>query len=192
MSDTIDLDELERLAKAATPGPWIFVNVGYTFSQSAQYSIEPSPGVSVWEHNRKDADYIAAANPATVLALIARVRKAEARGVVHDAEWTRQMVASAEQFRAEAEAERDEWRARAERAEALADWVLHAEDAAYLSCADTPFCGKGEPWEHSDECVVRHAWDVLAPERKATYGGSTVTFLQPIAGMAHEDDGGTA
>lgn len=38
-------------------------------------------------------------------------------------------------------------------------------DTAYLGCADTPFCGKGKPPEHSPECVVRIAWDALARVR---------------------------
>jgi hypothetical protein len=68
----IDLDELERLARAATPGPW----------QAAGYSVthEYKPGVSeavAVSHIARphDAAFIAAANPETVLALI-RIAKA--------------------------------------------------------------------------------------------------------------------
>jgi hypothetical protein len=69
----IDIDEIEALAKAATPGPW----------QSSQYDdledsnghdlLTSSGGVSCF-NRAGDADFVAAANPATILALIAEVR----------------------------------------------------------------------------------------------------------------------
>ena len=81
----IDLNELERLAKAATPGKW-------TWKQVVCFK---TPGCAVfWPdmskggvHYRRldsgggmleaDATFIAAANPAVVLELIRRLRAAE-------------------------------------------------------------------------------------------------------------------
>lgn len=66
-----DLDALERLARAATPGPWV----------SDGCDIK-SPNEALWiydegGHSEGDARYIAAMNPETTLALIARVRELE-------------------------------------------------------------------------------------------------------------------
>ena len=80
---TIDVDELERLAKAATPGPWttkpdddqrkhlLCTETGAWFGV-----VEASP------RNAADAAFIAAANPAVVLELVRRLRAAE--GIVRD------------------------------------------------------------------------------------------------------------
>lgn len=62
----IDLAELERLAKAATPVPWNKVF-----------------GVSPTAADKKDVDFIAAANPETVLELVNRLKTAE--GLLEDA-----------------------------------------------------------------------------------------------------------
>lgn len=78
-----DLDDLERLAKAATPGPWttkpdddarkhlLCTETGAWFGR-----VEASP------RNAADAAFIAAANPAVVLELVRRMRAAE--GIVRD------------------------------------------------------------------------------------------------------------
>jgi hypothetical protein len=81
----IDLNELERLAKAATPGKW-------TWKQASCFN---TPGCAVfWPdmskgrvHYRRldsgggmleaDANFIATANPAVVLELVRRLRAAE-------------------------------------------------------------------------------------------------------------------
>lgn len=77
----IDIDKLEQLAKAATPGPWRFINrqdnqfVAYRKPGAARgnlYAICALPGVTA---KTKDFRYIAAANPTAVLALIAELRK---------------------------------------------------------------------------------------------------------------------
>lgn len=85
---TIDLDELERLAKAATPGPW------HAFSQQKPWEIYDcrwavgsghmhalavldAPQTSAALRVKADAQHIAAANPETVLALVERVRELE-------------------------------------------------------------------------------------------------------------------
>ena len=77
----MNLDELETLAKKATPGKWNFT---YTEPYEAKF-IGPK-GITVWlddapvhEFNSQvdnDANYIAAANPDTVLKLIAVARAA--------------------------------------------------------------------------------------------------------------------
>lgn len=71
----IDLDELERLARAATPGPFVLGEH------------EKRPGIPVlWMWNGetleltiegKNAPYFAAANPTAVLELVQRLRVAE-------------------------------------------------------------------------------------------------------------------
>ena len=73
--EAIDLDALEELAKAATPGPW-----RANRSTAYGYAVVETPDVEVAaELDAGDAAFIAAADPSTVLALIARVREAEGR-----------------------------------------------------------------------------------------------------------------
>ena len=87
---TIDLDALEATAKTATPGPWEDLSnhpdhLRGTINKGAKHIA----GCSWFETPKKEqyvsveealanAAYIAAANPATVLELIAEVRKARA------------------------------------------------------------------------------------------------------------------
>jgi len=83
----IDLDKLEALARAATPGPWHFL---FVESDDSAY---PSDGCHVYADNKKplitdddapcesDSIYIAAANPAAVLELIALARQATGVGI---------------------------------------------------------------------------------------------------------------
>lgn len=78
---TINLDELETRAKAATPGPWLIerrdmgsgeiIHVVYGTHDVTWSGDEACPNA------RGDARYIAAASPDVVLALIARVRELE-------------------------------------------------------------------------------------------------------------------
>ena len=75
---TVDLEELKRLAKAATPGPWqVSLNGsgedGWVEDSNSQYLTTGYEG----EMAAKDVRFIAAANPAAVLALIERVEEAE-------------------------------------------------------------------------------------------------------------------
>lgn len=63
----VDLEELERLAKAATPGPWRSSDNPFVKGYSGRVE-GPEPrikGLCV-----ADADYIAAANPEVILHLI--------------------------------------------------------------------------------------------------------------------------
>lgn len=88
MAERVDLDHLERLAKAATPGLWLpgdgervpsdvvsapdATRDGFDDEDYAHYG-----GALVAESMRPaDREYIAAADPATVLALVAELRAA--------------------------------------------------------------------------------------------------------------------
>lgn len=92
MNQHLDLDALQAAAEAATPGPW---NVNYTKlngkvihwhvadrkhgTMNAVAMADEDQG-ELREHSelRANGEFIAAANPAVVLALIDRLRKAEA------------------------------------------------------------------------------------------------------------------
>lgn len=70
--DNLDLKELRRLAIQATPGPW---KANYCeIRDTADKMIIYDEG----GHSSEDAAYIAAANPAVILALLDRVERAEA------------------------------------------------------------------------------------------------------------------
>lgn len=73
------LDEIERLAKAATPGPWecapgdAIDHWELWNPKTTEYVVQDDSGV---EPRFEDISYIAAANPETVLKLIAVVKAA--------------------------------------------------------------------------------------------------------------------
>ncbi|MBT2485792.1 MULTISPECIES: hypothetical protein [unclassified Microbacterium] len=75
-SDALNLDYLERVAKAATPGPWTDFN-----EDGEAYSRPPATGAFLVEYGAdveqkmRDIRYIAAVDPQTVLALIAAARQ---------------------------------------------------------------------------------------------------------------------
>lgn len=79
------LDELESKAKAATPGEWQHEDGGYVgqyIDGRFEYSLVAYCGGPDRENMHEgpaNAAYIAAANPATMLALIARIRELEER-----------------------------------------------------------------------------------------------------------------
>ena len=79
---TLNLDNLESKAKAATPGPWKSAYVkGHAFDQ---VFVEVNGGeflCDVYGKTSVDAAYIASANPATMLALIAHIRELKAENV---------------------------------------------------------------------------------------------------------------
>lgn len=82
MNDTIDLDEIERLAKAATPGPWIAGDHyeqstpgNYVASKTTHGIVCASQDYTDCPLSYADADYIAHMHPARVLALVERVRR---------------------------------------------------------------------------------------------------------------------
>ena len=80
----IDLEYLETLAKAATPGPWVNT-AGYKIEVAAtgthcasaweRYTYEPEKEITS-EKAQANAVFIAAANPTTMLELIAELRDA--------------------------------------------------------------------------------------------------------------------
>lgn len=79
-----EMKRLEELAKGATPGPWD--HDGFVEPEkvrSTDGTVARTAVLGDWDNGtpqqEKDAAYIAAAHPAVVLALIERVRKAEAR-----------------------------------------------------------------------------------------------------------------
>ena len=39
--------------------------------------------------------------------------------------------------------------------------IADSEDGYYMACSDTPFCRKGEPGEHSEDCAVRIIHDAV-------------------------------
>jgi hypothetical protein len=89
MSNELNLDQLEALAKAATPGPWVsyqtFACNGAPGGKDVATVDEGKPIISEDEYPcDADADFIAGANPATVRELIAMARRAPA--AVVDAE----------------------------------------------------------------------------------------------------------
>lgn len=78
MSNEINIEELERLAKAAAPGPWRrqdFQSGGH------MNGVDDSDGdvvcASYGRLRPKSFDFIAAANPSTILSLIDRLKNAE-------------------------------------------------------------------------------------------------------------------
>lgn len=79
---TIKLDELERLAKAATPGEWSNT-FAHIIGGPNRRLIADLFGDEQIDHD--NADYIAAANPAAILDLIAEVRAFRNETVAHDA-----------------------------------------------------------------------------------------------------------
>lgn len=87
----IDLDALEKLADGATPGPWITetgtetVWVGPSKASAAKVAriicpVDVGPGyiTEYVEQQTANAAFIAAANPATIKALIAELKEARA------------------------------------------------------------------------------------------------------------------
>lgn len=91
---TIDLDALEKLADEATPGPWMISLHGGPWTASCRISTKRgSPngdianvlhglGSRTKDETRSNAAFIAAANPATIKALIAELK--EANGLLSD------------------------------------------------------------------------------------------------------------
>jgi len=71
---TIDKSALKALAEAATPGPWQLVSEGIRRIESASEFVCESGGME-----DQDAAFIAAANPATILALLAEIHSLECR-----------------------------------------------------------------------------------------------------------------
>jgi hypothetical protein len=85
----VNLAELERLALAASPGPWSSWiegrdhSSGDSFIETAAEDLYPHVVISGREFNpnwHADQDFIAAANPVTILELLRMVRSVQAEG----------------------------------------------------------------------------------------------------------------
>lgn len=74
---SLDLNKLELLAKAATPGPWYEGKHGYILGPATR-----SSGLmdicNVFNAEERNLPYIVAANPTTILELINEIRRLEA------------------------------------------------------------------------------------------------------------------
>lgn len=164
MSD--DLTALRELAEKATPGPWEAESTRFGYDAHETPYVTPKTGMyNVAQFYNQgqaadDAAYVAAANPATVLALLDRLERAEAKAK-REAEANRMRKPSARAWnsiveRAErAEADAQEWqrvaaeqtrleRDRAEGAEAaiarLKEWL---EENRPLRCT-IDYASEGE------------------------------------------------
>ena len=65
------INELRKLAQAATPGPWYAE--GGTINKDVIYVYSEHSDFEVCHGDTSDSDYIAAANPAAILAMIAEI-----------------------------------------------------------------------------------------------------------------------
>ena len=74
-----DPTELRRLAEAATPGPWRTSKADDTAIMSFDNDVAHTVGIYEVEAETMEADaaYIAAANPAAILALLDRLARVE-------------------------------------------------------------------------------------------------------------------
>lgn len=86
---TIDLDYLETTAKAATPGPWYASGAPKAYCIASRNDNTDIVSVNLYNEyiksgvqREEDADFIAAANPAVVLELIAELRSARLSAVL--------------------------------------------------------------------------------------------------------------
>lgn len=88
---TVDLDALEALAKAATPGPWAHYETmqadNHVTAVTAGGGILTGTHVCGPTYEKKNAEFIAAADPSTVLALIAELRQERERADKNEAGW---------------------------------------------------------------------------------------------------------
>lgn len=75
MTDIERIEELKSLAENATPGPWKETNGGFSSAVDyvEKYSVNGPPSDFFYLENYADARFIAAANPETVLWLIAQI-----------------------------------------------------------------------------------------------------------------------
>lgn len=76
----VDLDDLERKALAATAGPWFLVLHGIKRIESAKDFVGEAGGLQL-----ENAEYITAANPAAVRAMIEHIRRLMSSTTMQDA-----------------------------------------------------------------------------------------------------------
>lgn len=68
----VDIEALKRVAEAATPGPWHYTG---TETDTISPLDEGAPYICADVQDDDDASFIAAANPAVVLALVAALEQ---------------------------------------------------------------------------------------------------------------------
>ena len=79
---TLDLDALEAVARAATPGPWTYKPTILGLPNTTVMAGDDQLGyICVGHFLAPNATHIAAFDPPTVLALITRIREAERHNV---------------------------------------------------------------------------------------------------------------
>lgn len=122
------IDDLERKAKAATPGPWYAWDrgVGWLIALDPDGDVRLPEGMRTDLGRREDAEFIAAANPTTILRLIEAARRAEDYNA--EAERHAARVVALEAQNEDLTAERDKLAAKVAAVEALADETEQAGD----------------------------------------------------------------
>ena len=73
-----DHDRLRELAQNATPGPWVARDCGDVCCQWVSPADAPDTDILVGRQDRAVHEFIAAANPATILALLTEIATAKA------------------------------------------------------------------------------------------------------------------
>ena len=164
---TIDLDKLERMAKAATPGKWTWRQVG-SFSTPGCAIFWPDTSKGGVHYRRldsgggmleADANFIAAANPPAVLELVRRLREAESRPTQ-----AAQDVLAERQRQVEAEGwtpDHDDEHAGGQMARAASIYASNAAFATALVDGNTAMCSEaplGWPW-------AKHWWKPVNSRR---------------------------
>lgn len=88
MTPTLNIAELEKLARVATPGPWAYDQCGDVWTTQETDNLADigevfrAIGTTPTAPDNPNAAFIASANPQTILTLIAALR--EAMGVVRE------------------------------------------------------------------------------------------------------------
>lgn len=88
----IDIEELKLISKMATPGPWEWWTSDSVLRLTAK-CLQNGTVVNAYVHNNiaditchlRNRDYIAAANPATMLALIAEIERLRSEAIRRNA-----------------------------------------------------------------------------------------------------------
>lgn len=140
MTATLDLDEIEKRAAAATRGPWaVSDSHGLCVGNGATMivDLEPDSTPTHWIGRREDAEFCAHARE-DVPALAARVRELQAERDMYHAELAGQTGENHEQAAAYSRlvSDRDAWKERAEAAEAqLPEDTKHCT-IVFKACAE--------------------------------------------------------
>lgn len=86
----VDHAELRRLAEAATTGPWAYMGDEYADNGGKFYCVESADQETVFGEygpGPEDARYVAAANPAVMIALLNEIDALRAAPVLPDRGW---------------------------------------------------------------------------------------------------------